>query len=516
MSQAAEGAQGSELLTVREVAEVLRLKPDTLYRWAREGRLPAIKVGKEWRVRPDDIERILGGDPEPARNGGVVEELPVRPSPAEELQTAPDPGNGAAAPNALGVPSTHTGRYAWYPIDMAESISLDAARQIVAGGTARLPGELVALQAALGRTLAEEVTAAIDVQPFDNSAMDGFAIVAGSGERLRIAGESRAGAPASSPVSPGEAFRISTGAPIPAGADAVLRVEDSEVERGNGDEWVRLLARPERGANIRRAGEDMVAGDVVLKPGSRLGAAELAACAVAGRAEVVCTRRPVIGVVVTGDELVTPGEPLAPGQIHDSNTYAVRALLEQSGAEAGGVERCPDDAEATRAAVGRALDGTDGAIVCGGISVGEHDHVKEAFAAHGVEQAFWGVSLKPGRPTWFGRSRGRPVFGLPGNPVSAIVTFELLVRPALERLLGATAANAEVEAVLTENYRKRPGRTEAVRCRLEASAEGWLATPTGAQGSHVLTSMIDADAYALLPEAATEVPAGERVRILLR
>jgi molybdopterin molybdotransferase len=396
----------------------------------------------------------------------------------------------------------------------------EAARQIVLGEVAPLSGEPVALDECLGRVTAEEVMSAVAIQPFDNSAMDGYALRAADttdgSARLRLVGESRAGHPADVSVSPGEAIWISTGAMLPQGADAVLPVEDAAEEDG--------LLLPQRavaaGEHVRRAGEDVRAGETLISPGSRIGAGEIAVLAAAGVAEVECAAPPLVAVLGSGDELVPPGKPLGPGQIHDSNSFALAALVREAGGELERIARLPDEAEATREAIGAALD-CDVLLVAGGVSVGRHDHVKGALAELGVEERFWRVAMRPGGPTWFGvlpRESGRPtlVFGLPGNPVSAMVTFHLFARPALRAMQGLDLFPGRTHAALAATYRKKPGKAHYLRCRLELSEEGWRAHLTRErQGSHVLTSMLGADALAVIPVEAKEVAAGERVEIEL-
>jgi molybdopterin molybdotransferase len=376
----------------------------------------------------------------------------------------------------------------------------------------------VPLREALGRTLAVDVQSTDDVPGFDNSAMDGFAVcsadTANASEQspvsLRIVGESRAGAPATVPLDAGEAIRISTGATVPRGADSIARVEDCR-ELG---EQVEVLVAVPPGKEVRRAGEDIGAGDVVLRKGTSLGPAELGVLAAIGTARVECRRRPRTTILSTGDELVEPGEPLQEGQIRNSNSYALPAQAERAGAEVIAVEMVPDNHGATVDAISRGLEG-DLLVVCGGVSVGPHDHVKPALAELGVREAFWGLALRPGHPTWFGVHDATPVFGLPGNPVSAMVTFHLFVRPAIAALLGRQWDPVRTTAVMEDGYRKKPGRAHAVRCRLEAREDGFHVRPTKEQGSHVLTSMVGADALALLEVERGDVAAGERVTIEL-
>jgi molybdopterin molybdotransferase len=398
-------------------------------------------------------------------------------------------------------------------------IEIEEARRRVVERVSPLPAEDVPLRDALGRVLATEVGAADPVPGFDNSAMDGFAVRAADTApasadapvTLAVVDESRAGRPAGRAVGPGEAILISTGVMVPEGVDSVVRVEDTSSSDGR----VEIGVAIEPGRNVRRAGEDVRGGETVIPAGTRVGPAELGVIASVGREAVACARRPRCTVLTTGDELHEPGEPLAPGGIRNSNAHSIPALVERSGGDVVRVETVPDDPTATRAAIERALE-CDVVVICGGVSVGEHDHVRGELAELGVEEAFWGVALRPGKPTSFGaHPDGARVFGLPGNPVSAMVTFLLLARPALERMLGASTERRRATAILDEDYAKKPGRAHAVRCRLELRDDGWHARSTGAQGSHVLTSMLGADALALIPSESGDVRAGERVAIEL-
>ena len=393
-------------------------------------------------------------------------------------------------------------------------IDVATARERVLAATAPLPAEEVDLGAALGRVLAEDVAADGDLPPFDASAMDGFAVRAGGPEELVVVDESRAGHPAATAVEPGAAIRISTGAELPAGAEAVVPVERTE-QPAAADGRPERVRVPERraGANVRRAGEDVRAGQVVLRAGTPLGPAEVAVLAAVGRARVCCGGRPRVAVVVTGDELVEPGMALGPGQIRDSNLFALAAQAAAAGGADGGRTIVRDDLASTVAALGRAIETADVVCVSGGVSVGPHDHVKPALAELGVEERFWGVALKPGKPTWFGIApSGTLVFGLPGNPVSAMVTFHLFARPALRRLQGAEPVDVRIEAVLDEPVARSPAREQAIRCTLAAAADGWHVRPTREQGSHILTSMLGAGALAVVPPGEGELPAGTRVQ----
>jgi molybdopterin molybdotransferase len=405
---------------------------------------------------------------------------------------------------------------------VSELITIDDAQGRVLDAVRPLEAEDVPLGDALGRVLAQDVASPIDVPPFDSSAMDGYAVVAGPEAELDVVGESRAGRPAEKAVEPGEAIRISTGGAVPGGATAVVPLEQSEAVGGDagapreeaGPARVRVEASSP-GDNIRRAGEDVRAGRVVVAAGTSFGPAELGVAASVGRGTLRCARRPRVAIVVTGDELTEPGRPLPPGGIYSSNGWALAAQAERAGARVAARETVGDDAEATRGALSRGLDATDVLIVSGGVSVGPHDHVKPALTDLGVDELFWGVRLRPGKPTWFGKRGDTLVFGLPGNPVSAMVGFHLFVRPALAAMQGADPSAPRSTATLTEPIARHRKREQAVRVHLETSANGWRARATGPQGSHMLTSMLGASALARIAPGEGEVPAGERVEVEL-
>ncbi len=393
---------------------------------------------------------------------------------------------------------------------MADLLPISEARELVLSAVRPLPAEEVPLAEALGRVLARDAHSPLDVPPFDSSAMDGYAVVAGQAGELRVVGEARAGYPASERVEPGTAVRISTGAPLPAGADSVVPVERTETLDG-------AVRVPESatGDNVRRAGEDVTKGTLTLRAGTVLGPAEVGVLASLGRPEATCARRPSVVLLVTGDELAEPGEQLRPGRIFSSNAYALAGQVASAGGRLLRRETVSDEAEETRAALQRALADADVVCVSGGMSVGPHDHVKGALRELGVEERFWGVRLKPGKPTWFGVRGDALVFGLPGNPVSAMVTFHLFSRPALRAMQGATSEGERATAVLDEPVRRNPRREQAVRVRLRADGDGWHATTTGDQGSHMLTSMLGAAGLALIPIGEGELAAGERVEVEL-
>jgi molybdopterin molybdotransferase len=392
-------------------------------------------------------------------------------------------------------------------------IAFEEARSLVLECAQPLEPETVALGDALGRVLAEEVRAAGDVPPFDNSAMDGFAVRAGdsgAGVLLRIVDESRAGAPSGVMIGAGEACAISTGAVIPQGADAVVRVEDTRRQDGT----VELLVSVERGRDLRHAGDDVRAGALVLEPGVRIGPAELGVLASVGRASVVAGPRPRAAVVTTGDELVGVDAPLVPGAVRNSGAYVIPALVERAGGRTVSVAHARDDPALIRSAIATALE-ADVTVITGGMSVGRHDHVSDVLESLGVTPRFAGVALKPGKPVSFGTRGATLVFGLPGNPVSSLVTFLLFGRPALQALAGESPQRARTVATLEEDCERERSRVQAVRCRLELRPDGWHAITTGPQSSHILTSLLGADAFAIVPAGSGVLAAGEQVLVEL-
>lgn len=394
-------------------------------------------------------------------------------------------------------------------------ITVREAQAKVLEATPRLASEQVEVRAARGRVLAEELRAAGDVPPFPCSAMDGYAVHAGpAGRRLAIVGESRAGSPSNANIAAGEAIRISTGAAIPPGAESVIRQEDTVVQ----DHEIETLAVVREGQNVRGAGEDMRSGALVLESGTKLWAAELGAAVGAGAGVLPVCVRPRVTVLCTGDELRAPGKPLGPGQIHNSNGPMLEALATECGATIADTSSStlPDDRGATETALEAALARSELLIVSGGVSVGPHDHVRPALARLGAEQVFWRVALQPGKPTWFGVANGgrTVVFGLPGNPVSAVVTFTLFVRRALDAMQGAKPASVcPSHARLAVAVRRDPVREQAIRVRLEQPNTTPIATPNGPQGSHIVTSLLGADALAMIPTGEGELEAGAAVAL---
>ena len=372
-----------------------------------------------------------------------------------------------------------------------------------------LPAEPVPLEHLAGRVLAEDVRARGDHPAFTNSAMDGFALRAAdaaTGEAQRLVGESRAGAPFTAALGPGEAIRISTGAELPEGADAILRLEDA-VEEGEG---VRAATAPPAGAFVRRRGEDVHVGQALLSAGRVVGPHEVAVVAAAGHARVACLRRPRVAVLGSGDEVVAAGGELGPGQVYDANRPGVAAQAEWAGARVVASAVVPDDHAATVAALAGLMDGGQGEspdllVTTGGVSVGRHDHLRPALEACGVREILYGVRIRPGHPLWLGRRGGQLVLGLPGNPVSAAVCFHAFGRPLLGR-----ADSWEHRMPMAARYVKGTPRTELVRCREEDGA----LRPLPRQGSHAVTSLAGATHLAVVDAARREVSPGERVRTM--
>jgi molybdopterin molybdotransferase len=398
-------------------------------------------------------------------------------------------------------------------------ISIEEARGRVLAEALALPAESQPLAQALGMALSEEIVAPHSVPPFDNSAMDGFAVravdtvdaTADKPVRLTIANTLAAGHVADRPMSADEAVKIMTGAPIPEGADSVVQMEVTEEKAGK----VLIYEPAKRARNIRRAGEDVTAGDRVFKPGAVLGPAEIGLMASLGIPEVQVHRRPRVAILSTGSELVEVDRPLLPGQIHNSNSYSLRAQCQQLGVEPTLLGIVADDYEATRRLFKEGLE-YDVLLTSGGVSVGEFDFVKDVQSELGVERRLWGVAMKPGKPLAFGICGRTLVFGLPGNPVSAMVSFELFVRPAILRLMGyRKTTRPSYPAIMAEDVANPDGRTYVVRVRAWREGCVWHVTSTGAQGSGLLKSMVGANGLAFIPGGPRGLKAGEEVEFML-
>jgi molybdopterin molybdotransferase len=392
--------------------------------------------------------------------------------------------------------------------------SIDEALELVLRELEPLGPERVPLAEAAGRVAAAPALSAVDLPPFDRSAMDGYAVRAADtapGVALRLTGGVAAGEVATETLEPGSAARVSTGAAIPPGADTILQSELAAERDGT--------VTPERalepGTHVRRRGEDLHAGDELATAGTVLTLPRISALASAGVGSVEVHRRPEVHLLVTGDELLPIGAPPEPGRIHESNGLMVRLLTSSTGAPLVDHGVVGDDREATRAAIADGLAG-DVLVVSGGVSVGPHDHVKASFEACGVEEVFWRVRIKPGKPIWFGRRGSTLVFGLPGNPLSTIVCFCVFIEPALRRLAGERDARPRLEAGrLTTAARASDGRTTFLTAALRPGADGVLeATPTERQGSHMTGALGESDGFAVAPEEAGELPAGAPVDVL--
>jgi len=394
---------------------------------------------------------------------------------------------------------------------MPPLLSIDDALARVLALARPLDAERVPVAAAAGRVVAEDVAARVDLPPFASSAMDGFAVRAGDlPGRLPVVFRIAAGLPAGRALAPGEAMEISTGGAVPEGADAVVPIERVVQQ----DNWIDVADPVASGAHVRPAGGDVRVGDPLLEAGTVLGAAQIGALAAAGVAEVACTRRPTVVALSTGTELRLPGEELGPGQIYESNGPMLAAAFEAAGALVERIGPIPDDEQSHRAALERGL-AADVLVSSGGVSVGPHDLVRRILAELGVEEDFWGVAVRPGKPLAFGSRGATLVFGLPGNPVSALVAVELFVRPALLALQGAARPGPHWKSArLASALRRNAARAELVRARTRDEAGEAVLEPLTGQESHMIARAAAADALVLVPAGEGGLPAGERVRYL--
>ena len=390
--------------------------------------------------------------------------------------------------------------------------SFHEARRIILENVARLGAEVVPALDAVGRVVAEDVKAPFDLPRWDNSAMDGFALRAQDAAApggLRVSGYVPAGATPSGDLAPGTAVRVLTGAPLPPGTDTVVPLEETEERDG----VVRLLRPVRAGAHVRRRGEDIRAGEAALTAGTVLGPAELSALASSSRLAVPVVRRARVAILSTGDELVEPGAPLAPGLIHDSNAWALAAAVRQAGAIPTALGIARDDREALRRLLGEGL-AADALVTSAGVSVGDRDLVREVLEELGVRQLFWKIDVKPGRPTAFALAGRTPVFSLPGNPVATLLTFEQFVRPALLRMMGhARVLRPLVPATLHGGLARRPGRVEFVRVRLERRGDGLVATSAGDQATGMLKTLLRADGLVVVPAERGPIEPGGAVEV---
>jgi molybdopterin molybdotransferase len=390
-------------------------------------------------------------------------------------------------------------------------LSIEEAQRLILERVRPLKAERVPLEEAAGRVTAEAARAGLDLPPFDSSAMDGFAVrEEDTPGRLPVVARIPAGRPADRELGSGEAMAIATGGAVPPGADAVIPIEyvveyDNEVE---------IRDRVAAGSNVRPRGGDVRLGDLVVAAGERLGPAQLGALAAAGVADISCSRRPRAAVLATGSELRRPGEELAPGEIYEANGVLLAAQLRSAGADVERLEAVEDDESAHRNALEQGLR-ADVLVTSGGVSVGPHDLVRSVGQALGIEEVLWGVAVKPGKPLWFGVREGTLVFGLPGNPVSTLVCFELFVRPAVLALQGAADPRPRFQpGRLARTARPNPARTELVRAR-SAVVDGVVELDVlSGQESHMIARAAGADALVLIPSGTEELPAGADVSYL--
>jgi molybdopterin molybdotransferase len=375
------------------------------------------------------------------------------------------------------------------------------------------------LTEAFGCVVAEDAVSHRDLPEFASSAMDGFAVrssdVAGATPDrpvdLKIVGRAMIGRRPEAVVGGGEAVRIATGAPIPAGADVIVPIENASAA----DEMVSVFDAPPAGQHIRPAGEDVKAGQLLVAAGKRLGPPELGLLANAGFPHPTVHPRPRVIVLSTGDELIPPTESPEFGQIRDSNAYTIFGALRDAGAMPVLAGIVKDDVDALKETVLSYLIQADAFVSSGGVSVGERDVVKAAFFRRG-DLDFYKVAMQPGMPQGFGHIEGKPYFGLPGNPVSVFVSFEVFVRPAILKMMGRTQLfRPEVTATLAEDVAGPKGKLQFARVRLARTDDGWIATPTGARGSNLISTVVRANGLAMVPAGTAVAPAGSEVRVMV-
>lgn len=392
-------------------------------------------------------------------------------------------------------------------------ISFEDAQGRILDHVGPLGAETVSIHEATGRVLAGEIVAPFDMPAADNSAMDGFAVRSGECRgpaALKVTGYRPAGFSGETPVSPDCAVRIMTGAPLPEGYDAVVPLEEAREEGG----IVRIRGPVKAGTHVRARGEDVKTGDRVLRAGTVLRPPEISLTASFGNVRVPVYRRPKVAILATGDELVEPGEAIRPGAVVNSNSVSIASAVREAGADPVILGIARDSLPALREKLSAGLSG-DALITSAGVSVGDRDLVREALSGLGVREIFWRVRMRPGRPFAFGLHGTSPVFSLPGNPVSAMISFEMLVRPALRAMTGDPApVKPRVSGVLEEPIRKKPGRIQFLRVRAELRDGIYRVRSAGDQNTGILRTLVHGTGIAILPADRTEFRPGETVDLV--
>jgi len=396
-------------------------------------------------------------------------------------------------------------------------ISVEKALRTILSQIKVLGTERLDILSSLGRVLAEDIHAPFNVPPFDNSAMDGYAVKfadidaasADAPARLKVIGDLPAGCRASQPLKNGEALRIMTGAPVPEGADTVIMQEDTQTH----GTAVEILKKSPMGSNIRRAGEDIKKGEIIFQTGTKLRPAQIGVLASIKRAFITVYQRPRVAILSTGDELVDIDEEITEGKIVSSNSYSLSALVTESGGIPIALGIARDTKEELTERLFQSLN-ADIILSSGGVSVGDYDFVKDVLADLGIDMKFWKVSMRPGQPLAFGTIAGKPTFGLPGNPVSVMVSFEQFVRPAMRKMSGHKhLLRTTVEAVAEEKVKTHKGKRHFIRCKVKCKNGQYYASTTGEQGSGILMSMAAANGLMIVPEDQDLVNPGDRVRV---
>jgi molybdopterin molybdotransferase len=407
-----------------------------------------------------------------------------------------------------------------YEIERILMISVEEALERILAEITPLPHTRVPLPESLGHVLAENVISQEDIPPFANSAMDGFALLSqdskphdGQSPRLRVTGGVAAGYVADHAVESGTAMRIMTGAPVPPGADTVIQVELTRSD-GSESEWVEIMQEVVPGNNIRPAGEDMRRWQTVLLPGTEIGPWEIGILATLGWSHIPVIRRPRVAILGTGDEVIDVDEPLRPGKIRNSNSYLLEAAVRQAGAEPQRLGVARDTVASLREKFSEAMQ-SDLIITSGGVSVGEFDLVKNIMTEQG-EIHFWRINMRPGKPVAFGHIGEVPLLGLPGNPVSAAVTFELFGRPVIRKMLGhAHLLHPQADVVVEDGVSERVMRRHYVRAHVEWRDGRLIAHTTGNQGSNIMTSLLNANALLIVPEGGTVIQPGGTAKAIM-